>query len=173
MQIPTLQDIDKIRQDGFRPQVVGCIMHNNKILFVYKEKYKLWQLPQGGIDNGENIQQAAIREMAEELGKDFTKSFHIDTMIGEDKLIFPRYLQGSRNLQTDTGEEKLMLGKKYFFIPIQTDNANLDISQTEFDDYQWLNYAEATLITKNIFQKGKRQLITKIINLLHKNESIL
>jgi putative (di)nucleoside polyphosphate hydrolase len=166
----TLKQIDSIRREGLRPQVVGCILHDNKILFVYKEKYKLWQLPQGGIDNKESIKQAVIREMTEELGVEFTKSFQIGEVIGDDTLIFPKHLQGSRNLQTDTGEEKLMLGKKYFFIPIQTDNKNLDISQTEFDDYKWLNYEEALQTTSTIYQKGKQQLTQKIITLLHKNK---
>lgn len=29
-----------------------------------------WQMPQGGIDNGENPQQAALRELREEIGTD-------------------------------------------------------------------------------------------------------
>jgi putative (di)nucleoside polyphosphate hydrolase len=169
MQTPTLPGIDKIRQEGFRPQVVGCILHNKKILFVYKEKHKLWQLPQGGIDNKESIEQATLREMSEELGINFTKSFQIGKIIGEDKLIFPKYLQGSRNLQTDNGEEKLMLGKKYFFIPIQTTTETLDITKTEFDDYKWLTYEESLELTKKIYQKGKQQLTLRIITLLHTN----
>jgi putative (di)nucleoside polyphosphate hydrolase len=169
MQTPTLPEIDKIRQEGFRPQVVCCILRNNKILFVYKKKYKLWQLPQGGIDNKESIEQATLREMSEELGTDFTKSFQIGKIVGEDKLIFPKHLQGSRNLQTDNGEEKLMLGKKYFFVPIQTTTETLDITQSEFDDYKWLSYEEAIELTQKIYQKGKQQLTLKIITLLHTN----
>ncbi len=164
----TLEQIDNIRQEGLRPQVIGCILHDKKILFVYKKKYKLWQLPQGGIDNKETIEQATLREMSEELGTDFTKSFQIDEVIGDDTLIFPKHLHGSRNLQTDSGEEKLMLGKKYFFIPIQTTTPELDITKTEFNDYKWLNYEEALLTTNSIYQKGKQQLTQKIITLLHK-----
>ncbi len=172
MQTPTLPEIDEIRQNGFRPQVVCCILRNNKILFVYKEKYKLWQLPQGGIDNKETIEQATLREMSEELGTDFTKSFQIDEIIGRDELIFPKHLQGSRNLQTDNGEKKLMLGKQYFFIPIQTTTAILDITKTEFDNYKWLTYEESLELTKKIYQKGKQQLTLKIIQTLH-NKKLL
>ncbi len=164
----TLEQIDNIRQEGLRPQIVGCILHDKKILFVYKEKYKLWQLPQGGIDNKETIQEAAIREMTEELGADFTKSFQIGAVIGSDTLIFPKHLQGSRHLQTDVGEKQLMLGKKYFFIPLQAGNKDLDISQTEFDDYKWLNYGEAILITKKIHQEGKQQTTLKALTVLRK-----
>ncbi len=175
-------EIDYIRQSGFRPQIVGCIISKplkkditkpaeiaflqNKILFVYKEKYKLWQLPQGGIDNNETITQATLREMTEELGKNFTKSFQIDRIIGEDRLIFPKQLQGSRKLQTDTGEKIFMIGKKYFFVVISVSNTNLNINETEFDDYQWLNYKEALKLVNKIHQKGKRQIILKGLKLL-------
>ena len=164
----TLEQIDDIRQKGLRPQVVGCILHDKKILFVYKEKHKLWQLPQGGIDNKETIKQAITREMTEELGIKFTKSFQVGKVIGNDTLIFPKHLQDSRHLQTDVGEKKLMLGKKYFFIPIQTTSENLDITQTEFDDYKWLSYKKSILTIRNIHQKGKQQIIFKALTALHK-----
>ena len=51
MNTPTLQEIDAIRKEGMRPQVVGCFVSNKKTLLVYSEKYNLWQFPQGGIDN--------------------------------------------------------------------------------------------------------------------------
>jgi len=167
-----LQQIDKIRQEGFRPQVVGCIIADNKILFVYKEKYKLWQLPQGGVDNREDIEQATTREMTEELGKDFTKSFRVSKVIGEDKLIFPKHLQGSRTLRTDKGKEIFMLGKKYFFVPITTTNKNLNITKTEFDDYKWLGYQEALNLTARIYQKGKQQTTLKALESLHRQKSL-
>jgi putative (di)nucleoside polyphosphate hydrolase len=180
---PTLEEIDKIRKNGFRPQVVGCIILKpseensaeteslqNKILFVYKQKYELWQLPQGGIDNGESIEMAITREMAEELGKDFTSSFNIEIIIGEDKLIFPERIQDSRELQTDAGKNIFMLGKKYFFVSATTSDAELNIIDTEFDDYQWLTYKEALDLTKKIYQKGKRQTTLKVLAALHNKD---
>lgn len=165
---PTLTEIDQIRQSGFRPQIVGCIISNNKILFVYKEKYKLWQLPQGGIDNGEDVEKATFREMIEELGKNFVSSFKINSIIDKDKLIFPKQNQGSRELKTDTGKSIFMIGKKYFFVPIATNNKNLDITDTEFDNYTWLNYKEATNLAKKIYQKGKQQTTLKALESLRK-----
>jgi putative (di)nucleoside polyphosphate hydrolase len=164
-----LRQIDKIRQKGFRPQVVGCILNNKKLLFVYKKKYKLWQLPQGGIDNGENIEQAINREMTEELGKNFGKVLKINSVIGENQLIFSRNNQGSRKLKTDAGTNIFMLGKKYFFVVINTTIAKLNINQTEFDDYRWVDYQEILSIIKTIRQKQKQEMTAEIVNLLHEN----
>ena len=167
------QDIDKIRQNGFRPQAVGCIISNKQILFVYKKKYNLWQLPQGGIDNKETIEEATIREMTEELGANFTKLFKPKKVIGEDELIFPERNQGSRKLRTDKGRNIFMLGKKYFFVELspltisKSNCPNLDITQTEFNDHRWLDYQEALRLTKKIYQKGKQRTTLRALHALH------
>lgn len=169
MQTPTLAEIDSIRKEGFRPQVVGCIIANKQILFVYKEKYNLWQLPQGGINNNETIKQAIIREMTEELGKNFASFFKISSIVSEDKLIFPEQNQGSRKLKTDDTKEVFMLGKKYFFVVINTNNTTLNITKTEFENYKWLDYIKALEITKKIYQPGKQQITVNGLNSLHKH----
>lgn len=74
MKTPSLKEIDSIRSQGLRPEVVGCFVSSKKILFVYKKEHHLWQLPQGGIENKEKIEKAALREMTEELGQSFVDS---------------------------------------------------------------------------------------------------
>ncbi len=166
MDYPSPQEIDKIRQQHLRPEVVGCILHKRKLLFVYDKERQLWQLPQGGIDNKENIQEAIKREMQEELGKSFSKNLKINSIVGEDKIIFPRKKQDSRQLRTNQGEKIKMKGKKYFFIAINASQQNLDISDTEFDDYKWFSYDSAILFTNMIYQKGKRRLTKNILKAL-------
>ena len=168
MKTPTLSEINAVRRKGLRPQVVGCILHDKKLLFVYKAEHKLWQLPQGGIDNGETIEQAIKREMTEELGENFASKLKIGSLLGTDKLIFHPEKQGSRELTTDDNEKKFMLGKKYFFVAIVASDDKLDITETEFNDYKWLSHDSAKLFAKMIYQKGKRRLTEKIINLLPK-----
>ena len=167
MKLPSLEEIDTIRKTGLRPGVVGCFLHDKKILFLFKEEYNLWQLPQGGIDNQESIEQAIVREMNEELGNDFAASLKVNSLIGDNLVNFPAHNKNSRELKTDAGNNIFMEGKKYFFIAIDTDISDLDINKTEFDDYRWLDYEEAIELTSTIYQRGKQRVTLDAINKLH------
>lgn len=172
MALLTLKQIDNIRKQGFRPQIVGCFINKNKqLLFVYDKKHKIWQLPQGGIENKEKINTAFWREMEEELGRDFIKTCEKDiNLIYEDKIAFPISQRGSRELYADDGEKINMLGKKYYFFTAYSNADKIDLSKTEFDDYQWLNAAKSSELAKNIYQKGKLRITNKVINtLIEKN----
>ncbi len=163
-----LKIIDSIRQKGFRPQVVGCFVNDNKILLLFHKKNNLWQLPQGGIDNQETITEALKREMKEELGVDFIKNCDFSNIFitEEAQLIFPKKHQGSRELKTDGEKEKIMKGKRYFFLKINTRKTQIDIQKTEFDDYLWLNKTDALKLAQKIYQKGKREITLKAITSL-------
>ncbi len=167
MQLPSSEEIDIIRKSGFRPQVVGCFINDKKILFLFKKKYNLWQLPQGGIDNKENIKEAMVREMTEELGNKFVDSIKINSLIGDNQIEFPNQAQNSRQLKTDCGEDVFMRGKKYFFVAIDTNIADLNINETEFDDYKWLDYKNAIKLSKTIYQRGKQRVTLDVLKKLH------
>ncbi len=54
----------------FRPNVVVCLINQkNEVLLVHGiDKPNIWHLPQGGIETGESVIEAAGRELKEELG---------------------------------------------------------------------------------------------------------
>jgi len=168
MKVPALSEIDKIRQEGLRPEVVGCILYDKQLLFVYKKEHRLWQLPQGGINNNETIEEAIIREMTEELGIKFGKTLKIISIFGEDQIIFPPQSQGTRKIKSTNGKNIFMIGKKYFFIALKTNFNTLDITQTDFDGYEWLDYSQALRIANSIYQKRKSELTIEIIQSLRK-----
>jgi len=167
MKLPGLKEIDAIRKTGLRPGVVACFLHDKKILFLFKEEYNLWQLPQGGIDNQESIEQAIVREMNEELGNDFAASLKINSLVGDNQVNFPTHNKNSRELKTDASDNIFMEGKKYFFIAIDTDISDLDIKKTEFDDFKWLDYGGAIEVASMISQQGKRRVTLDAINKFH------
>ncbi len=170
MKFPSLDEIDQIRKTGYRPQIVGCFLNNKKILFLYDKKYNLWQLPQGGIKNHESIEEAVKREMTEELGERFATSMKIGSIIEQAQLEFPGKIKNSRHLESDAGEKIFMQGKKYFFVAIKTDSAEININETEFDDFKWLEFKEALELAKTIYQKGKQKITTDALESLRNSD---
>ena len=174
MENPSLEEIDGIRKQGLRPQVVGCFLYGKRLLFVFNKEYDLWQLPQGGIDNLETIGAAFSREMREELGQAFLETINADIMIfGEDQIIFPPALQGSRELKTDSGQSIKMKGKKYFFVAAESDSPDIKIQFTEFDDYKWVFFSEGTAIADAIQQGNKRRLTRKALDMLKRLDLVV
>jgi len=47
-----------------------AVIHENKILLTKREDFETWILPSGGVEDGESLTQAAIRETKEETGLD-------------------------------------------------------------------------------------------------------
>lgn len=64
-----------------RPSVYGFVIHNRQLLVAKGQYTKRYVLPGGGINKGENIQSALMREIREETGIDVEvgKFLHFET----------------------------------------------------------------------------------------------
>lgn len=165
MEMPDLKFIDNVRKKGYRPVVVGCFVDNNKILLVYKEKHQLWQLPQGGVENGENLVQAFTREMGEEMGALFVnKQEGEPRLVGSEVVEFRRDKWGGRELTDDNGKKILMRGKYYLFMKSASTSQDFDIEKSEFDKYEWVNKVQSTRYMAKIYQPGKRRITQRAID---------
>lgn len=170
MKYPALSEIDQIRTRGYRPQVVACILNDKKILLLYKRKHDLWQLPQGGIENGETVEAAYFRESAEELGAEFAASFDKNIVLFcQAKVAFSGRGTGARVLTNDAGQEIKMKGKKYFF-GATTTTGTFDLSKSEFDDYRWTSFEEGLALCETINQAGKKRITLKALHTLRELE---
>src|SRR3990172_12835056 len=47
-----------------------AVIHEGKILLTKREDFEVWCLPSGGVEDGESLAEAAIRETKEETGVD-------------------------------------------------------------------------------------------------------
>ena len=163
---PTKEELDALRKEGLRPSVVGCFINNKKLLMVFQKTFNLWQLPQGGIENGQSLFEGFDKEIAEEVTDDFVKTHKELKIIGVDKIEFPPSKQGLRDLKTDSGEEVVMKGKYYYFVVTNTDETKITTDATEFSDYKWLNFEESYKLIKETNTGGKLRIYTQLLHLL-------
>ena len=63
-----LKDYDEEYRVFKRPSARGIIIVNDKIALVYSEKEKYYKFPGGGIKENEDMKNALIREVREEVG---------------------------------------------------------------------------------------------------------
>jgi putative (di)nucleoside polyphosphate hydrolase len=109
--------------------------------FNLKNGKEAWQMPQGGIDPGEDPAHAALRELKEEIGTNNasilaeTKEWHTYD--------FPLHLQGKLwpNKFTDLKGQR----QKWFLMGFEgsDDEINLMTKHPEFHSYRWVTPKEA------------------------------
>ena len=125
-----------------RKGVGVALLNNNNQLFVAKRidnPNDFWQMPQGGIDKGENPLEAAYRELDEE------------TSIKNVELIYEVKEEITYNLPDNLlgiiwkGKFKGQTQKWYIMRFLGEDNEiNLNTKYPEFLEWKWINYENIT-----------------------------
>jgi putative (di)nucleoside polyphosphate hydrolase len=126
-------------RDGFRPNV-GIILLNQKCQVFWGKRIRThsWQFPQGGIDRGENPEQAMFRELHEELG---LFPHHVQVLARTRDWL--RYEVPDRYIRRDArGHYK---GQKQIWFLLQLIGHDWDLNlratdHPEFDAWRWNDY---------------------------------
>ena len=145
---------------------VGIVLLNNKNkVFVAKRidnPKNFWQMPQGGIDKGENYYEAALRELKEETS---VVSVKLIQEI-EEKLtyILPDNLIGIIWRGRFKGQTQ-----KWFVMRFIGNEAEINIHTTkpEFLEWKWINLEDLTKIAVNFklnVYKSLKKEVFKILN---------
>lgn len=121
----------------YRPCVGMMIINQEDKIFVGRRidaKYRNWQMPQGGIDFGETPSQAAMREMAEEIGTNAgyiiaeSKNWYSYNV---PKFLIPKLWDGQFRGQK----------QKWFLIRFTGNDSdiNINLAHPEFNAWQWVD----------------------------------
>ena len=145
---------------------VGIVVLNNKNkVFVAKRidnPKNFWQMPQGGIDRGENFYEAALRELKEE-----TRIVSVELIKGIEKkftYILPDHLIGIIWKGKFKGQKQ-----KWFVMKFVGNKSEINIKtkHPEFLDWKWIDLEDLTKIAVNFKLEVYRQLKSELKKILN------
>ena len=119
----------------YRP-CVGITLFNQdkKVLVAERLDYPgSWQMPQGGIDSGETPEQAAMRELKEEIGTN-----HVEIIERTKDWLFydyPDHLKEKRLKSKYRGQKQIWFA---MFFKGNDSEINLQTKKPEFIDWNWV-----------------------------------
>jgi len=126
-------------RDGFRPNV-GIILLNHKSQVFWGKRIRThsWQFPQGGIDRGENPEQAMFRELHEEVG---LMPQHVQVLARTRDWL--RYEVPDRFIRRDARGHYKGQKQIWFLLQLVGHDWDLNLRATdhpEFDAWRWNDY---------------------------------
>ena len=131
--------MSKLNKLPFRQGDGIMLANKEKKIFVGKriDNRAAWQMPQGGVDQDENIVDAAKRELKEETGVSSIKIIKKSDKIYTYDL--PDYLLGKIWKGRFKGQEQTWFLAQFLG---EDDEINLDQKNAEFKKWKWVNINE-------------------------------
>ena len=145
---------------------VGIVVLNNKNkVFVAKRidnPKNFWQMPQGGIDKGDNFYEAALRELKEE-----TSIVSVELIKGIEKkftYILPDHLIGIIWKGKFKGQKQ-----KWFVMKFVGNESEINIKtkHPEFLDWKWIDLEDLAKIAVNFKLDVYKQLKSELKKILN------
>lgn len=120
----------------YRKNVAIIILHSNKVLFCrrkssYDEK-EAWQLPQGGVEENEEFEDAVHREIEEETG--MTGAIVLGRTADYIYYEWPKEIPRTRATNEYIGQKQI-----YFVTQVQETSLSQLRESEEFDKFEWVS----------------------------------
>ena len=156
---------DKFKNLPLRNGVGIIVLNNKNKVFVAKRidnPKNFWQMPQGGVDKGESLLEAAYRELEEETN--ITNVKLIKEIEGTLTYELPAHLLGKIWKGKYKGQKQ-----KWFlmrFLGFDSD-INIKTKNPEFIEWKWINLEQITNVVVDFklhVYKDLKDRINKIIN---------
>lgn len=139
----------------------GCLDEYQVLLLRKPRKNDAWQLPQGGMEGEENVEQAALRELQEEAG------IEIATILGESAEVYQYDFPVSfRRFRPDNVRGQLIR----FIIATVPPETEVTVDQQEIDSYAWIDPEQLQLyIKRNEYLQLVRRVVEEAVALAIKS----
>ncbi|ABN74977.1 RNA pyrophosphohydrolase [Actinobacillus pleuropneumoniae] len=162
--------------DGYRPNV-GIVICNKagQVLWAKRFGQNSWQFPQGGINEGENIETAMYRELYEEVG--LTKK---DVRLLWASKYWLKYKLPKRLVRSD-GSQLVCIGQKqrWFLLQLLSDENLIDLKTTkspEFDGWRWVSFwypvRQVVSFKRDVYRKVMKEFAGVLLNESKKPETV-
>jgi len=151
---------DIIDSRGFRANVGIVLMHRTGEVFLGRRPGGGWQFPQGGLREGEKLEEAVYRELHEEIG--LTAS---DVELLGCNTRWLRYRLPGRLVRRDQWPRCIGQKQRWFLLRLTRDEAQFDFrktSQPEFDQWRWAPFwdpvREVVYFKRPVYMRALQEL---------------
>ncbi|HHW7568730.1 TPA: RNA pyrophosphohydrolase [Mannheimia haemolytica] len=158
--------------DGYRPNV-GIVICNKlgQVLWAKRFGQNSWQFPQGGINEGENIETAMYRELYEEVG--LSKK---DVRLLWASKYWLKYKLPKRLVRNE-GSGPVCIGQKqrWFLLQLIGDESLINLKTTknpEFDGWRWVSFwypvRQVVSFKRDVYRKAMKEFAQVLQNNIQK-----
>lgn len=135
---------------------------NNQVFVAQRidQVAEAWQMPQGGVDDGEDPEAAALRELKEEIGTD-----HVEILDRTEDWIaydLPPELIGKVWRGRFRGQKQKWFAMRFLG---RDDDIDLDTEHPEFRDWRWIDMDELPDIIVEWKRDNYRQVVARFRHL--------